>query len=64
MDTRVDEIAERIYRFSTFVPEIAAPTGLTFNQHLIDAEEPLLFSLRSSPDVSADFGGVRHGHAH
>jgi flavorubredoxin len=38
VQTRVDEIAERIYRLSTYVP---AP-GLTFNQFLIDAEEPLL----------------------
>lgn len=43
MDTRIDEIAERIYRFSTYVPEIAAPAGFTFNQYLVDAEEPLLF---------------------
>ena len=42
MDTRTDEIAERIYRFSTFVPEIG-PTGFTFNQYLIDDEQPLLF---------------------
>ena len=42
MDTRIDEIADRIYRFSTFVPEIG-PTGFTFNQYLIDDEEPLLF---------------------
>lgn len=43
METRIDEIAERIYRFSTSVPEIAAPAGFTFNQYLVDAEEPLLF---------------------
>lgn len=43
MSTKIDEIAERIYRFSTFVPEIAAPAGFTFNQYLIDADEPLLF---------------------
>ena len=43
MNTQIDEIAERIYRFSTFVPEIAAPAGFTFNQYLIDANEPLLF---------------------
>ena len=43
METKVDEIAERIYRFSTFAPEIAAPAGFTFNQFLIDADEPLLF---------------------
>ncbi|MBM3551921.1 MAG: MBL fold metallo-hydrolase [Alphaproteobacteria bacterium] len=43
METKVDEIAERIYRLSTFAPEIAAPAGFTFNQFLIDADEPLLF---------------------
>jgi flavorubredoxin len=43
MNTQTDEIAERIYRLSTFVPEIAAPAGFTFNQYLIDAKEPLLF---------------------
>ncbi len=43
METRITEIAERIYRLSTFVPEIAAPAGFTFNQFLVDADEPLLF---------------------
>lgn len=43
MDTRVDEIADGIYRLSTFVPEIAAPAGFTFNQFLVLGEEPLLF---------------------
>jgi len=43
METRVSEIADGIYRLSTFVPEIAAPAGFTFNQFLIKAEEPLLF---------------------
>ncbi|MBW3641597.1 MAG: MBL fold metallo-hydrolase [Actinobacteria bacterium] len=43
METKVDEIADGIYRLSTWVPEIAAPAGLTFNQFLIDADEPLLF---------------------
>ena len=42
MDTRVDEIAERIYRLSTFMPAVG-PNGLTFNQFLVDAEQPLLF---------------------
>jgi flavorubredoxin len=42
MDTRVTEIADRVYRLSTYVPEIG-PTGFTFNQYLIDDEEPLLF---------------------
>ena len=43
MKTQIDEIAERIYRLSTYVPVIAAPAGFTFNQYLIDADEPLLF---------------------
>ena len=43
MDTRIDEIASGIYRLSTFVPEVAPPAGMTFNQFLILGEEPLLF---------------------
>jgi len=42
MQTTTHEIADRIYRFSTCVPE-AAPGGFTFNQFLINADEPLLF---------------------
>ena len=42
METKVDEIAERIYRLSTFLPGVG-PRGLTFNQFLVDAAEPLLF---------------------
>ena len=43
MTTRVDEIANGIYRISTFVPEIAPPAGFAFNQFLIVADQPLLF---------------------
>ncbi|HEY9217968.1 MAG TPA: MBL fold metallo-hydrolase [Phenylobacterium sp.] len=43
METEVSEIAPGVYRLSTFVPDIAPPMGFTFNQFLIDAEEPLLF---------------------
>jgi flavorubredoxin len=43
VETRIDEIADDIYRLSTFVPEIAPPAGFTFNSFLIRAEEPLLF---------------------
>ena len=39
--TRVDEIADGIYRISTPVPVI--PGGFTFNQFLIEDEAPLLF---------------------
>jgi flavorubredoxin len=43
METRVHEIADGIYRLSTFVPGIAPPAGFTFNQFLILGEEPLMF---------------------
>jgi flavorubredoxin len=43
MKTDVAEIAEGIFRLSTFVSDIAPPAGFTFNQFLITAEEPLLF---------------------
>ena len=42
METRTAEIADGIFRFSTFVPDVT-PDGFTFNQFLIKAEEPLLF---------------------
>jgi flavorubredoxin len=42
MSTKIDEIAPRIYRLSTFVPEVG-PEGFTFNQFLLDDEQPLLF---------------------
>jgi len=43
MSTTVDEIADGIYRLSTWVPDIAPPAGFTFNQFLVAADEPLLF---------------------
>ena len=43
METSVNEIADGIYRLSTFVPEIAPPAGFAFNQFLILGDEPLLF---------------------
>jgi len=42
METKIDEIADGIYRLSTFVPEIAPPAGFTFNQFLILGDQPLL----------------------
>jgi len=39
--TRVDEIADGIYRISTPAPVI--PGGFTFNQFLVEDESPLLF---------------------
>jgi len=39
MHTTIDEIADGIYRISTFVPD----AGMTFNQMLVTGDEPLLF---------------------
>jgi len=41
--TRVDEIADGIFRISTPVPPSVVPGGFTFNQFLIRDDEPLLF---------------------
>lgn len=40
-NTRVDEIAERIYRIST--PVTAVPGGFSFNRYLVVDDAPLLF---------------------
>lgn len=56
METKVDEIADGIFRVSTWVPQIAPPAGFTFNQFLVRADQPLLFhcGLRHLfPSVSA-----------
>lgn len=41
MDTTVTEITDGIYRLSTLTD--AMPGGFTFNQFLVDADEPLLY---------------------
>jgi flavorubredoxin len=43
METKIAEIADGIYRLSTFVPDIAPPAGFAFNQFLILGDEPLMF---------------------
>lgn len=43
METRVHEIADGIFRLSTYVPDIAPPAGFTFNQFLVLGDEPLMF---------------------
>ena len=53
MKTTLSEIAPKIYRISTYVPE-AGPYGFTFNQFLVVAEEPLLFHT----GLRATFEGV------
>ena len=43
MQTEIAEIADGIYRLSTFVPDIAPPAGFTFSQFLVLGDEPLMF---------------------
>ncbi len=42
METRINEIADGVFRLSTFIPQVE-PGGLVFNQFLIRGDEPLLF---------------------
>ncbi|HYD87607.1 MAG TPA: hypothetical protein VEA80_09045 [Vitreimonas sp.] len=42
MQTSIDEIADGVFRLSTFIPQVE-PGGLAFNQFLIRGEQPLLF---------------------
>jgi flavorubredoxin len=42
MHATVDEIADSIYRISTWIPDVS-PDGFTFNQFLVVGDEPLLF---------------------
>lgn len=56
MTTRIDEIADRIYRPSTFLPGVGGPQGFTFNSFLVQADAPLLFHCGQRavfPEVSA-----------
>ena len=58
MATRVDEIADRVYRISTYTP---LGPGLCFNQFLIDGDEPMLFHTgfrHMFADVSAAIATV------
>ena len=55
MQTSIHEISDGVFRLSTCLPDIA-PGGFTFNQYLLDGEEPLLFHTgprRMFPLVSA-----------
>lgn len=59
MSTRIDEIADGIYRIST--PSTIVPGGFTFNQFLIVDEQPLIFhtGLRKMfPEVKEAIGRV------
>src|SRR5262249_27462494 len=46
-ETRIDEIADGIYRVHTAIPPEVAPGGFSFNQYLVVDEAPLLFHTGS-----------------
>jgi len=61
MKTAVDEIAEGIYRICSYLPDASPEEGITFNQFLIDAEEPLLFHCGPRllfPDIAEATGRI------
>ena len=67
MQTRIDEIEDGIFRLSTFIP-LAAGSGLSFNQFLVNDSEPLLFhcgqrslfsSIREAVTKVLDPSGLR-----
>ena len=49
IDTSIDEVADGIYRVSTLVPDAVAGRGVSVNQFVVLADEPLVFhaGLRS-----------------
>ena len=61
MDTKVSEIGAGVFRLSTWVADVAPPAGFTFNQFLIQAEEPMLFHCghrRMFPLISAAVASI------
>ena len=55
MTTDIDEIADGVFRISTYLPD-GPPGGITFNQFLVVGDEPLLFhtgTRRLFPTVRA-----------
>lgn len=60
MKSQVDEITDGIFRISTFTPDLP-PSGFTFNQYLIRADEPFLFHCGGRalfPRVSAAVASI------
>jgi flavorubredoxin len=58
MDTRLDEIADGIYRVSTHIPDVTA-SGMSVNQFVVLAEEPLLFHTGMRSGFPALVTGLR-----
>jgi flavorubredoxin len=45
VETTIAEVADGMFRLSTYLPQIAPPAGFTMNQFLLVADEPMLFHL-------------------
>jgi flavorubredoxin len=58
-DTTTAEIADGIYRISTYVPE-GPPGGITFNQFIVLGDEPLLFHTGTRRLFPAVHDAVSH----
>ena len=61
MKTAVDEIAEGLYRICSYLPDASPAEGITFNQFLLDAEDPLLFHCGPRllfPDIAEAAGRI------
>lgn len=43
METKITEIADGVFRLSTFTPDVAPPAGFVFNQFLVRGDDALLF---------------------
>lgn len=57
MSTRIDEVAPKIYRISTYV-EQGPPGGICFNQFLIDDDEPVLIHTGMRMHAEATIAAV------
>ncbi|HET6775221.1 MAG TPA: MBL fold metallo-hydrolase, partial [Acidimicrobiales bacterium] len=56
--TRIDEIADGIYRISTWLPAAVGDRGISINRFLVLAEEPLLFHTGRRADAAAALGAI------
>ena len=56
METRIDEIADGIYRLSTYMAEVAPSAGFTFNQFLVKARRAAAVPLRHARHLPAGLG--------
>jgi flavorubredoxin len=56
--TRIDEVADGIYRISTWLPAAVGGRGISINRFLVLGEEPLLFHTGRRADAAAALDAV------